>query len=390
MMIKKRFSDVGNYYGFFKKELEKHGQPLSYLNNCWENLESWRKKAKGKVFELLAFEPGNAPLKATVDGLIKYDGLVIEKISYSLPYGPRMKGLFLYPEGKNRKLPCIIALHAHGGLKYYGKEKITGLPDEPITIKEHKKQYYGGRSWANEIAKRGFAVLVIDVFPFGSRKVAVEALPENFRKDFEGKKKDSKEYIAAYNHFANEHEHILAKTIFTSGLTWPGIFSYEDRRSVDYVLTRKEVDPDKIGCAGLSCGGLRTIFLGGLDSRIKCAVCIGFMTTFEELLLNNVKFHTWMLYLPHLTRFMDLPDLISLRAPLPLMVQYDTEDQLYTLKGQQNAHRKIQSIYKKTGYKSNYSGKFFPGPHKFDIKMQEDAFAWLEKWLKTEKKTELK
>jgi len=354
---------------------------LSYLAEDWPEPEVWRTEARAKVFELLAFNPPKVRLNATVDSRRKEGSLTIEEVSYDMPYGPRTQGFFLYPRRRHGKLPAIVALHDHGGFKYYGKEKIVDFPNEPEIIHEFKAECYGGRSWATEIAKRGFAVLAVDLFLWGSRRIPVETLNEEFERRFDGLELGSRDHIQKYHEFAAEHEHIIAKTIFAAGATWPGIFTYEDRRSVDYLLTRPEVDPDRIGCGGLSGGGLRTIFLAGLDPRMRCAVCVGFMSTFRELLRNNIKCHTWMLYVPHLPRFLDLPDVISLRAPSPLMVQYNEDDPLYTLKGQQDADLKIGEVYSKIGCRDNYSGRSYAGTHKFDVEMQEDAFDWFEKWL---------
>jgi len=376
--------DIGIYYSLAYSILGSSGPSLSYLSRDWPELDAWKTIARAKVLKLLAFEPPSVPLNATVDASYEVDNVVTEVISYDMPYGPRARCFFLYP--KNRKsgerLPAVIALHDHGGFKYFGKEKITAVPNEPPILCEFKMKYYGGRSWATELAKRGFAVLVPDAFLFGSRKIPVESLNEDFRRRFKGLEPDSREYIVEYNRLAGELEHIIAKTIFAAGSTWPGIFAYEDRRSVDYLLTRPEVDPSRIGCGGLSGGGLRTIFLAGLDPRIKCAVCVGFMSTIRDMLRNHIKCHTWMLYVPHLSRYLDLPDLISLHAPAPLMVQYNIDDELYTLDGQRRADEKLRQIYTKMGFPENYYGKFYPGPHKFDLAMQEDAFKWFERWLK--------
>jgi hypothetical protein len=63
------------------------------------------------------------------------------------------------------------------------------------------------------------------------------------------------------------------------------------------------------------------------------------------------------------------------------MVQYNEEDELFTAGGQHEADRKIAEIYSKMEYRQNYVGKFYPGAHKFDVTMQEEAFQWLEKCL---------
>jgi len=373
--------DIGIYHEMVDSVASSTKHCLSYLARDWPEVEVWRMRARAKVFELLAFVPPKIPLNASVDARREEGNAVVENISYDMPYGPRTQGFFLYPKDRSGGLPAVVALHDHGGFKYYGKEKITAIPDEPIILREFKREGYSGRSWATELAKRGFAVLIVDAFPFGSRRVPVDSLNEDFQERFKALEPGSSEFIQRYNEFAAEHEHLLAKTIFSVGSTWPGVFTYEDRRSVDYLLTRPEVDPDRIGCGGLSGGGLRTIFLAGLDARIHCAVCVGFMSTFRELLWNHIKCHTWMLYVPYLYRYLDMPDVIALRAPAPLMVQYNMEDALYTIEGQQQADRKIARIYSKMGYPGNYVGRFYPGPHKFDAEMQEEAFRWFERWL---------
>jgi hypothetical protein len=89
-----------------------------------------------------------------------------------------------------------------------------------------------------------------------------------------------------------------------------------------------------------------------------------------------------MLYVPRLAHYLDLPDVVALRAPQPLMVQYDEDDDLYTIEGQRDANARIDAIYHKMGSADRYSGRFYPGPHKFDLQMQDDALTWLDQWLK--------
>ncbi len=87
------------------------------------------------------------------------------------------------------------------------------------------------------------------------------------------------------------------------------------------------------------------------------------------------------MYVPQLLSYLDLPDVISLLAPSPLMIQFNSEDELFSLEGQQDADRKIAQIYLKMGCSNNYVGKFYAGSHKFDVVMQKAAFEWLENWL---------
>jgi len=355
---------------------------LSFLTKSWPDVEVWRTIARAKVFELVAFDPIRTPLNAHVDSRREEGNLIVEEISYDMPYGSRTQGFFLYPKKRDGKLPVVVSLHDHGGFFYYGKEKVTAIPSEPGILTRFKAEAYGGRSWATELAKRGFAVFVPDVFLWGSRKIPVESFNEEFQTVFKDLRPNSEEYVQRYNGLLDKMEDlVIAPTIVNAGTSWPGIFSYEDRRSIDYLVTRPEIDQNRIGCGGLSGGGLRTIFLAGLDPRIRCAFCVGFMSTIRGLLRNRIKSHRLFMYVPRLSHFLDLPDVIALRAPSPLMVQYDRDDELFTLEGQRQADEKIAQIYSEIGYPDNYVGKFYPGPHKFDVEMQEDAFTWLGRHL---------
>jgi len=122
--------------------------------------------------------------------------------------------------------------------------------------------------------------------------------------------------------------------------------------------------------------------MAGLDPRIKCAVPVGFMSTWKDFLLNKSYNHTWMLYVPLLPNELDFPEILALRAPLPALVLNDENDDLYTMEGMKQANEIITQVYKKAGAPDRYKCSFYPGPHKFDKKMQAEAFAWFDKWLK--------
>jgi dienelactone hydrolase len=372
-------SDVGVYKEMMDQVLAQGGATLSYLARDWPELSQWRMEARGKLLELLAFRPKPAPLDARVERRIEHDGLEIEEVSWSVGYGPRCQAWVMKPRGRQGRLPTVLALHDHGGFKYYGKEKIAEADHAFPLTREHRERAYGGVPWANALAKRGFVVLVHDTFAFGSRAVPVESLSAKYQRPFQNLRPGTPEYIQAYNSFAGDHETIIAKSLFTAGTTWPGVYAYEDRRAVDYLLTRSDVDPNRIGCGGLSGGGLRTVFLAGTDDRIRCAVPIGFMTTWQDFLNDRVFTHTWMLYVPYGSRYLDFPDILSLHGPKPTLVQYDEDDPLYSLQGQRDADRRLKETFAKMGAADRYRGTFYPGPHKFDVPMQREAFEFFER-----------
>ena len=347
------------------------------------NLDAWREEARAQLLARLAQpDTGGAPA-ATVQAQYEFDGLHIEELSWQLPYGPPTAAIFLKPAGATGKLPGVVALHDHGGNKYLGCRKITRTSQElhPV-VQEHQAESYGSTAWANELAKRGYALLVPDAFAFASRRVRLADVPEAIRDGLSDDDPENPQNIAAYNQWAAMHESILAKSLFSAGTTWPGVFSAEDQRALDVLCARPDVDASRVGCGGLSGGGLRTVFLAGLDPRIRCAVCAGMMTTWRDYLLNRSHTHTWMCYVPLLPPELDYPEILGLRVPLPTLVLNNEADPLFTLPEMQRADRMLAGIYGKAGASERYRCTFYPGPHKFEPDMQAEAFNWFERWLK--------
>jgi len=355
---------------------------LSFRSGNFQDLNDWRIAARKEVRSLLQPPDTGGVPKAELQHRIEYDGLAIEHLSWQLPYGPTTEAYLLKPSGATGKLPAVVALHDHGGNKYFGTRKIMQISDDLHPMMKEHRNYYGGRSWANALAKRGYAVLVHDAFLFGSRRVRVGDLPNVITKGLKEVNPEAEDEIRAYNKFAGDHEDIVAKSLFCAGTTWPGVFAEEDRRALDYLASRPDVDADRIGCAGLSGGGLRTVFLAGLDDRIKCACCVGMMTTWKDYLLYKTHTHTWMIYVPGLPGLLDYPEILGLRAPLPTMVLNDNDDDLFTLDGMKQADKILAEVFAKAGAPERYQGSFYPGEHKFDLDMQAEAFAWFDRWLK--------
>lgn len=353
---------------------------LSFRNGRWTRLEDWKRVAQARYSELLARpETGGTP-RVTVHETLRYDGLHIERLTWQLPYGPPTHAWFLKPDGATGSLPGVLALHSHGGNKYFGKRKIAQTSgDQHPMLGPFQENYYGGRSWANAMAKRGYAVLVPDAFAFESRRVRVADVPDRIRgvgRDVT--REEREEDIVAYNRWAGNHEHILSKSLFCAGTTWPGVFVAEDQRALDVLASRSDVDESRLGCCGLSGGGLRSVMLGGLDPRIEAAASVCMMTTWRDFLLYHSFTHTWMIYIPHLAREMDYSEIFSLQAPKPRFVLSCEEDGIFDYHEQQRAHGILREVYEKAGAPSQLRTQFYPGGHKFDQPMQEDVFDWFD------------
>jgi len=344
------------------------------------------RETRARLREVLGFCNGpETPLGVRVEKQWEKDGLSGEEISWSVGYGPRTHAWLLKSAAATGPLPGVVALHDHGGFKFFGKEKIAeGPEDAPAVMRAFRTTYYGGRAWANALAREGFAVLIHDTFLWGTRRFPLETMSERILGLTQASQSawwpnESAPFeMAQYNAAAGHHEHLVEKYCNLLGTTLAGVVSHEDRIALNYLLSRPEVDPRRVGCCGLSGGGNRSTLLLATHDNIAAAVIVGLMCTYEGLLDHNVANHTWMFFPNGWARRGDWPDIAASRAPLPLLVQYDNEDNLFTPAGMRAAHKRLAGHYASAGRSEAYTGQFYPGPHKFDLEMQTAAFGWLK------------
>ncbi len=190
------------------------------------------------------------------------------------------------------------------------------------------------------------------------------------------------ERVAAFNRRASEGEQLVGRTIFAAGFTWPGVMLWDDVRSVDYLASRPEVDPRRIGCVGLSVGGFRSCHLAALDDRIRAAVVVGWMASFPAQLRRHVRYtigHTMLV--PGLYRSLDYPDVASLAMPSALLVINGSKDALFDQDGVRACFDKLGACYRKAGAAEKFRARLYDTPHEFNAAMQSEAWDWLDRWL---------
>jgi len=312
-----------------------------------------------------------SPAEVRIEREWQRDGLLGQEVSWSVGFGPRTHAYVFQPADGTKLLPGIVALHDHSGFKFYGKEKIADGPHETSArLHEFRSVPYGGRAYVNALAREGFVVLVHDVFSWGSRGFPLKTMLAALDSQTAALVEAQPDEIERYNTATHYHEDRLSKYCNILGTSMAGVVAYEDRVALNYLLSRPDVDTKQVACLGLSGGGNRAALLLATHNSIQAAVIIG-------LLDHNIS-HTWMLFPFGWARHGDWPDIAACRAPIPLLVQYDLHDHLFTETGMRDAHARLQGHYASVGQPTAYTGQFYPGPHKFDLEMQSAAFDWLK------------
>jgi len=377
--VSKTESDVGTLFPFIYSQAVKSDFPLSFLSNDFQDVSAWKRTARGKLLELLHYAPAKCEPRPEVVEKVDKGHHIQEKVIFNTTPDIRASAYVLIPKGARFPAPAVVALHDHGGFYFWGKEKLIEVEDEHPVLTEFKKQYYAGVSIASALVRQGYVVIVIDMFYWGERRLILDDDPADWR---ERPRSISAERITAFNQRAGQNEQLVGRTIFAAGFTWPGIIFWDDIRTVDYLLTRPEVDPKRIGCVGLSVGGLRSCHLAALDDRIKAAVIVGWMASFPAQLKNHVRHtigHTKLV--PGLYRYLDYPDVATLAMPAALLIINGSKDQLFDLQGVRQSFDKIRACYKKAGIADKVRARLYDTPHEFNRTMQAEAWEWLRKWL---------
>jgi dienelactone hydrolase len=372
---------LGNQAPFLKTLERETNFSLSFLRDEFGDFNTWAPIARQKLLDSLLYSPTPVAPDAGVVETVDMGDYIREKVFFNTTPHVRVPAYVLVPKEAKFPAPAIVALHDHGAMYYWGKEKIVATEaDSNPVLAEFKEVSYGGRSFTTDLVRQGYVVIAIDMFYWGERRTDFREVPHlagRLTAD-SGTPEEAKQH----NRLAAENVEFLARAIFLTGHTWAGIMFWDDVRTVDYLLTRPEVDPDRIGCVGLSVGGFRSDHLVTLDSRIKAAGVVGWMTAYEDCFPNHI-YNTvgWMKMIPGIHKYLDLPDMMALAVPRPLMIMDGLQDGLFPRSGVERAYEKIGRAYAKAGFPNRFATRTYDRPHEFNREMQDEMWKWLNRWL---------
>jgi dienelactone hydrolase len=328
------------------------------------------------------FSPEPVPLDPRVLARIPADGYTRDTVEFASTRHHRLRGELLLPSQGYPPFPAVLALHDHGGFYSHGSEKLVQGLSQSQALLDFVARAYEGRFWASELARRGYAVLVIDALGWGERRLAEEDLPAPLRRRLRRWPQDSLEWAGIFNTYAAQVAPVLDHNASFAGLSWMGVVLWDDRRSLEYLLSVPEVDAGRIACAGLSGGGWRSTYLFGAEPRLAAAGVVGWMARLQDQLHHPVRAHLGLYTAPSVFRALDHPDVAAIGAPRPLLVLQCEQDELFSMEAMRLACDDLRQVYADWGQPERFDARFYDVPHSFTRRMQEELFAWLDQWLR--------
>ncbi|MCX6598086.1 MAG: acetylxylan esterase [Acidobacteria bacterium] len=293
-----------------------------------------------KLVEIVGGLPDyRGPLNARVTGRMVGEFHTIEKVIFeSLP------GFFvtgnLYRPNREGRYPAVLVPSGHTQ---------EGKPEPQIL--------------AANLARNGFVVLTYD--PIGQGEREQTYLPELGRPLSGGG--------------GNEHLELGARSILI-GQSVARYFIFDAQRAVDYLVSRPDVDADRIGVAGCSGGGAIATYVGVFDPRIKAAAPACFINSFRTL-FSGPTADSEMSLPAFLASGLDVPDFFELAAPLPWLLLATTED-YFTPEGAKPVYEEVRRWYRLYGAEDRVRFFVGPGPHGMPKESREETYRWMTRWLK--------
>ncbi len=289
---------------------------------------------------LLGRMPAPWPLRPAVMERVSIPGGVREKVRYVVERGDTVYAYLFLPEAPGPR-PAVLCVHQHHREFHLGKSEPAGLAGDP-------QQFY-----ALELTRRGYATLAPDAIGFEERQHPT--LP------------------------GQDYERFEANKRLTEGSCLQAKMLWDLMRGLDYLVTRREVDPRRIGCLGHSLGGQETLFLSALDRRVAVGVSSCGFSSYQALFDAGIN-HNFAAYVPGILRYGDLDRVLALVAPRPFLVLAGREDPIFPLSGVRATVRGARAAYAAEGSRLRLTTH--PGGHVFSLPMREAAYAWFDRWLR--------
>ncbi len=301
--------------------------------------EKYVQDVREKIQQSFGPWPEKTPLNPRITGVVERADYKIEKIIFESRPNFLVTANLYVPKGRKFPLPGVVGTCGHS---------TNGKASE----------FY--QAFSQGLAKQGYVVLIYDPIGQGER---LQYPDENLK---------SKIGVGVREHLYAGNQQFLVGDFIGSWRAWDGI------RALDYLLSRKEVDPKHIGVTGNSGGGTMTTWLCGVESRWTMAAPSCFVTTFRRNLENELPADTEQCPPRALALGLDHSDFLAAMAPKPVIILGKEKD-YFDARGLEEAHRRLSHLYDLLGAKEDIGHFIGPGYHGYSQENREAMYNWFNR-----------
>ena len=321
--------------------LDKRESDIAKIKTKTQWLEQ-QQKVKAILDEIVGPFPAKTPLNAKVVSTINKNGCTIEKIIYESQPGFYVTSSLFIPDNLQGKAPAVIYCSGH--------------TKEGFRSKVYQRVIFN-------LVKKGFIVFAFDPVGQGERLQYFDPAT--------GKSKVGGPTL--------EHSYPGAQCFITGSsqaryMIWDGV------RAVDYLLTRKEVDAERIGITGRSGGGTQTAYIAAFDDRILAAAPECYITNMRRLWESFGPQDAEQNFYHGIASGIDHADLLEVRAPKPTLMITTTRD-FFSIQGARETAREVKKAFEALGAGENFAMVEDDSTHASTRKNREALYAFFQKHL---------
>ncbi len=304
-----------------------------------QDAEAYVREVQEKIQRSFGPWPEKTPLNPRITGVVERDAYRIEKVIFESRPNFLVTANLYVPKERDLPLPGVVGTCGHSN---------------------NGKAYLQYQSFAQGLARQGYVVLIFD--PIGQGE----------RLQYPNDKLGSRIGVGVREHLYGGNQQFLVGEFFGAWRAWDGI------RALDYLLTRKEVDPKRVGVTGCSGGGTMTTWLCGVDRRWTMAAPSCFVMTFARNCENELPADTEQCPPQALALGLDQCDFLAAMAPQPIVL-LTKEGDFFDIRGSEKACERLRRLYGLLGAEDNISMFVEAGGHGYSQKSREAMYRWFNR-----------
>jgi len=342
---------IEDYFRKQVKEIEDRTLTDLTTKEAWE---THKPKLREQFFDMMGLWPlpAKTDLRATITGTVEGDGFVVEKVLYQSRPGLYVTGNLYKPKAAG-KYPAILYVCGHGNFVDKGISYGSKVP----------YQYHP--AW---FAAHGYVCLILDTVELGEIR--------------------------------GEHHGTYSRGMWwwqSRGYTPAGVELWNGIRGLDYLQSRPDVDPDKLGLTGRSGGGATSWWIAAADERVKAVVPVAGIVDLhaqvneglnERLKKGVITGHCDCMFHINTYRW-DFAMIAALIAPRPCLLGNSDVDDIFPVPGYRRLAAKVRKVYALYGAEDKFDLLETKGPHTDTPELRIGIDKWMNRWLKNDTATKV-